>query len=82
MADLKQSEILRDAFSTIEGQKALEVLRELSGYDSRVRLAENDRQQCFITGKIALFSEILEALRQPKQKRKSNARRNDYRSEF
>lgn len=76
MANLEQSEILRDAFQTIDGQKALEVLREISGYDKRVRLAETEREQCFNTGKVALFSEILEAIRQPQQKRKSNGRRN------
>ena len=71
----EEKSILQDAFITADGQKALEVLRKLSGVGKACYFAQNEREQAYILGKIDFFREIEKSLNENQIKVK-NGRRN------
>ena len=61
---------LKAAFSTIDGQKALEILRKISGVDRVCYYAQNEREQAYFLGKIDFFRAIQNALDENRTKAK------------
>lgn len=71
----EQASILKAAFTTADGQKALEVIRDIAGFKrGKFYVSTNDRDQAYFLGKIDLVCEIEQGINQEIQ-RKSNVRR-------
>nr|DAL85818.1 MAG TPA: SAMP Motif [Caudoviricetes sp.] len=62
------SEILQACFGSADGEKALEVLRRLSGYDRICCLKAGEREQCHALGRASLFDDILKSITPKKEK--------------
>lgn len=77
----QESMILSRAFSTEDGKAALEIIRDMSGYDKRTFFCGDERNSCFNQGKAALFHDIVEGMNTTKI-RKDNGRRRNRKSEF
>lgn len=78
----EQALILKAAFTTADGQKALEVIRELAGFKrGKFYISTNDRDQAYHLGKIDLVCEIEQGINQ-EIVRKSNVRRSKSESEY
>ena len=71
---MNNQEILEEVFSTPNGKKALDIIREICQYDTRGSIRDNDRQLCFFTGKVAVYEEILAIMN---NKGKINGKRTD-----
>ena len=56
---------------TSEGQRVLEILRTMSGYDYSTKLAKDERVQMYKLGKDDLFAEVLSIINYTKGKIKN-----------
>ena len=65
-------------FSTPDGKKALEYIKEICGYDQRVFLAKDERQQCYKLGKASVYSEIVDIMKEKVKNGKKNVGNNNY----
>lgn len=65
-------EIFEIVFSTPEGKKALEYIKEICEYDRRIVLLANERNQCYQLGKASVYSQIIEIINQKTKKGKKN----------
>lgn len=66
----EEKTILRAAFTSADGEKALEVLRKHSGADRLCYFSQNEREEAYCLGKIDFFRTIENSLyeNQPKEK--------------
>lgn len=73
-------EQLSDLFNSVfvdtsEGQRVLDILRSMSGYDLSTKLAKDERVQMYKLGKADLFAEILSIINHNNGKIKNGKRR-------
>ena len=67
----EQRKTLEAFFSTYDGEKILEILREMSGYDRRVSFQPDARREAYDLGRASVFSDILSAIKPVKKARKN-----------
>lgn len=65
-------EIFDIVFTTPDGKKALEYIKDICEYDRRVVLLANERNQCYMLGKASVYSQIVEIMKQKTKKGKKN----------
>lgn len=73
-------EELSDLFNSVfvdtsEGQRVLDILRSMSGYDLSTKLAKDERVQMYKLGKADLFAEILSIINHTNGKIKNGKQR-------
>jgi hypothetical protein len=73
-------EQLSDLFNSVfvdtsEGQRVLDILRSMSGYDLSTKLAKDERVQMYKLGKADLFAEILSIINHTNRKIKNGKQR-------
>ena len=73
-------EQLSDLFNSVfvdtsEGQRVLDILRSMSGYDLSTKLAKDERVQMYKLGKADLFAEILSIINHTNGKIKNGKQR-------
>lgn len=73
-------DIFEATFSTPDGRKALQALREYTHYDSRTNICESDRQLLFQLGKVDVFDFIDKTMNQ--KPKKKYGRRTNRQSEY
>ena len=72
MLSREQKDNLRLVLSTVEGQKALEAIRDLSDIEFTIRtLYPNERKQCHSLGRASLYTDILDIVNEKQKKRKA-----------
>ncbi len=71
----EQADILRAAFASVDGEKALAVLRDLSGVDRGCYFCANEREEAYFLGKIDFFRAIEKALNDNQTKAKNGRNR-------
>lgn len=71
----KQTDILRAAFTSVDGEKALQVLRELSGVDRSCYFCTDAREEAYFLGKMDFFRVIEKALNDNQTKAKNGRNR-------
>lgn len=67
----EQRNTLEAFFSTYDGEKILEILREMSGFDRRVSFQPDARREAYDLGRASLFSDLLSAIKPVKKARKN-----------
>lgn len=71
----EQASFLKAAFETVDGQNALEVIREIAGFNrNKFYISTNERDQAYQLGKIDLVREIEQGINSTGSK--TNGRRN------
>ena len=69
MISKEEAQILKDCFNSVDGEKALAVLRRISGYDSVLNgLKISEREECYALGRASVFNDVLKAITQKKEK--------------
>lgn len=69
MISKEEAQILKDCFNSVDGEKALAVLRRVSGYDSVLNgLKISEREECYALGRASVFNDVLKAITQKKEK--------------
>lgn len=69
MISKEEAQILKDCFNSVDGEKALAVLRRVSGYDSVLNgLKISEREECYALGRASVFNDVLKAMTQKKEK--------------
>lgn len=67
--DSSEIKTLKGVFSTEEGKKALDIIRRLSGYDTRTIFNSDPRKQSYDLGRASLFADISKILLTKKVKK-------------
>lgn len=65
-------------FTTDEGAKILEILREMSGYDRRVCFQPDARREAYDLGRASLFADLISATKPIKKARRNGRTESDY----
>lgn len=61
--DEKKQKILKQTFTTPEGKQALEILRDMSKYDTATNFKKDSLLQAYQLGAANLFKQIIETIK-------------------